>query len=347
MASLDDIVNVRVSLNTTAVSRANYGTVMILGQFPGSFGDDVVRTYNTAAQASADGVTGALLKAVQAVFAQDPKPRQVKIGKTAAIVPTEDELAMLVAKDVDWYGLVLSESNEEAIEFVSNWAESNKRMFIARVDGNTDDGVRIANALKDKQRFRTAVIACTDGDHADAAWMAKCFNYAPGSESWANKRLAGVTPLTITVTQKNKLFAENANAIQWHANNIAVVTPGKMAAGEWIDVIRFRDWLENTIQANLVQFMLNTPKIPYTGAGLAQIRANIRASLYEGVDAGGISPTETTESGDVIPGFTVESTPINMVPATHKAERIAFFKFHARLSGAIHVVEINGSFDYQ
>lgn len=347
MASLDDIVNVRVSLNTTAVSRANYGTLMVLGPFPSSFGADVVRTYKSASQAVEDRLDGEMLKAVQAAFAQDPKPRQVKVGKIAAGTPTDEEMAALLGADVDWYGVVLSVVSDESIEFMSNWAESNKKLFVARIDGTTEGGISLAKSLKEKRRYRTAVIAGVADEHPDAAWVAKCFNYAPGNETWANKQLAGITPLRITATQRNKLLEQNANTIEWFSNDIAVTTPGKLSAGEWIDVIRFRDWLENTIQANLVQLMINTPKIPYTGAGLAMLRANIRASLHEGVDAGGIAPTETSPSGEVIPGYTVTSTPIDQVPSTHKAQRVAYFSFHARLSGAIHVAEVNGSFSYE
>ena len=43
---------------------------------------------------------------------------------------------------------------------------------------------------------------------------------------------------------------------------------GKTGGGEWIDVIRFRDWLQNDMQVRVVNLLIVNPKIPYTDNGI-------------------------------------------------------------------------------
>jgi hypothetical protein len=123
---------------------------------------------------------------------------------------------------------------------------------------------------------------------------------------------------------------------------------GKVAAGEWIDVIRFRDWLEEEIKVNVVTAMINRNKVPYTDAGIAIIEAAIRQALARGQATGGIAPTEYDENGNENLGYTVTVPLAATISPNQKASRILEdVQFTARLAGAIHVVEIDGSLTYE
>jgi len=120
-----------------------------------------------------------------------------------------------------------------------------------------------------------------------------------------------------------------------------------ITAGEWIDVIRFRDWLKNTIQTNLATMMINRDKIPYTDPGIQVIVNNLRRSLQEGQNVGGIAPDEFDANGKTVFGFTISYPRSQDIPANIKATRVLTIGFQARLAGAIHQVTINGSLAYE
>ena len=80
----------------------------------------------------------------------------------------------------------------------------------------------------------------------------------------------------------------------------------------------------------------------------AIIEGAIRQSLRQGQVNGGIAPVEYDEDGNKNLGYTVEVPLAANISPNQKASRILTdVKFTARLSGAIHVVEIRGSLTYE
>jgi hypothetical protein len=173
------------------------------------------------------------------------------------------------------------------------------------------------------------------------------FTIQPGGETWALKSLASVTPSKLTATQKQTVVTKGGNTFEFYHEQIALTNPGKVAAGEWIDVIRFRDWMKDYIRANLTMMMLNRDKVPYTDAGIQLCVNNFRKSLQEGQNVGGIAPEELDAQGKSIPGFTITYPRSAELSSTIKASRIVSLGFTARLAGAIHVVEISGALAYE
>lgn len=183
-------------------------------------------------------------------------------------------------------------------------------------------------------------------EYADAAVMARCFAIEPGGETWANKKLAAVTADGLTETQYNAATKKNINTFE-KFRNVSITQNGKVAAGEWIDVIRFRDWLVEEIRTNVFYLLINNDKIPYTDAGIAMIESVVRKALEDGQDAGGIAPTEYDEDGNTNAGYEIEVPTAADITPNQKASRVLEgIKFTARLTGAIHVVKISGGFTY-
>lgn len=79
--SLSEIINVTISRETTAVSQAGFGTALIMA--PNVVFTELTRTYTSAASMLTDGFesTDAEYIAANAIFSQNPKPTQVKIGR--------------------------------------------------------------------------------------------------------------------------------------------------------------------------------------------------------------------------------------------------------------------------
>ena len=181
---------------------------------------------------------------------------------------------------------------------------------------------------------------------AALGWMAKCFGYEPGSETWAYKELAGIVPSVLSKDNKNKLEEKNVSAFLRYAGT-NITTGGKTLAGEWIDVIRFRDWLKNELQVSVFNILKVNRKVPYTDSGISLIEGAMESVLKKAQDIGGVSSTEYSADGLEIPGFTVSVPKASgLDEATRKSRKLTSCEWTARLAGAIHIVEISGKLNF-
>lgn len=262
------------------------------------------------------------------------------------------DLGAIALENNSWYALHLTERTKQRVLDAAEWTETQEKMFFTAnaeagaydVGSTTDTGY----TLKNTQYFRTAwgYHGAAGSEFVDVAWTSRVLTIAPGGETWALKRLASVTPDKLTTTQRTVIFGKNGNTFEYYQPSIALTNPGKVAAGEWIDIIRFRDYLKDLIQTNMVQLMINRDKIPYTDSGLQMIGNNLKASLRTGQNVGGIAPDEVDAEGNKVPGFNVTVPLSSEVDDVTKASRIAYLKFNARIAGAIHVVNITGALAY-
>lgn len=336
---------------------------------------DATNTY-TYTVASGDGsaeILGGLATAmatdptVTAVYADATLTLTNRVTGTAFVVKVDKNLAKTngassetiaetmaacVAYDPDFYGIAMASRADADILAMANWAEANNKLFGTCVSGSDvldgSDNTDIASQLMLNNFYRTFSFYHEDAnDYPEVAVMSRCFTAVPGSETWANKRLAGVKVDPLTETQFIVLRNKNVNTFE-KFRNLSLTQTGKVAAGEWIDVIRFRDWLAEEIKVNVLNVLVNNEKVPYTDAGIAIIEGAIRQSLRQGQVNGGIAPVEYDEEGNKNLGYTVTVPLAANISANQKASRILTdVKFTARLAGAIHVVEITGSLTYE
>lgn len=273
-----------------------------------------------------------------------------------AITPTASALAADLSaindSDSAWYVLHLTERTPARVLVAAEWTEARVKMFntaLAEADIlNPALATDTISVLGDSQYFRT--IASYDAEaasqFADVAWSSRLLPIQPGAETWALKRLASVTSDKLNSTQRGVVFSKGGNTFEPYQPALALTNPGKTVAGEWIDVIRFRDWLANFMQVNAVTLMVKRDKIPYTDAGIQLVVNNIKASLRRGQAVGGISPDEVDADGNTIPGFIVTYPLRADVTDAEAASRILNLGFSARLAGALHALEISGSLSY-
>lgn len=347
MATLDDIVSVDIHLNTTGVGRANFGTIMVFsrntdyesGKAPRA---GAVSTYNRLSDiAGIVAVNTPTHKVLSAIFGQSPRPRQVKVymaGIGSDTPWSAAHLAGAIQEDSDWYAAVIAGTSTDYMAFAKA-IEGERRLFV------TD---QIApKAAKDQNLYRTAVIVGAEAGGVTAgAWAAKCLGYAAGSETWALKQLAGVPAASLTPQQDQEVLNNNGTVFSRMSAQLNLTRGGKVAGGEWVDVIRFRDWLQDVMQTNLVATLINRPKLPYTDEGLAVIESSMIKSLEEGVKAGGVIDWRDNGEGQLVRGYTVTVPQAKDVPFNIKASRVAHVSFSAYLTGAIHAIEVTGSFTY-
>ena len=275
------------------------------------------------------------------------------ISPLSAGTAVGDDLDAILDEDARWYGLVMTERVKQTQLDAAEWTEANDRLFITATSEadvlNPALATDLISVLKNTRYFRTAVMFHTNAatEYPDAAWAGRVFTIQPGGETWALKGLASVTPSPLTATQRQTVINKGGNTFEFYQTQVALTNPGKVAAGEWIDVIRFRDWLKDTIQVNMVQMMINRDKVPYTDQGIQLCVNNLRKSLQEGQKVGGIAPDELDAAGATVPGFILTFPRSVELASSIKASRILDIGFTARLAGAIHVVNVSGALAYE
>ena len=290
----------------------------------------------------------------------------IKIGSTHVAVTTSENLSIdsvadgtiatgmtaIKAADNDFYGVALASHDKQNILDMAAYVETQTMLFGTSTDepgayaqASTND---VLSQLKSNEYYRTYCdVRKDDSDYEEVAKMARCFAIDPGGETWALKSLAGVKTDGWTETEYTTIKNKNGNTYE-KVRNISVTQNGKVVAGEWIDIIRFRDWLVEEIQTNVFTLLKNNDKVPYTDAGIAMVENVVRKALEDGQDRGGIAPTEYDENNNENPGFVLTVPLASEITPTQKATRdLKDIKFTARMAGAIHTVEIKGSFTYE
>lgn len=299
-------------------------------------------------------------KVAGAAFAvQLPKSMSVKSAPATtpvapAVSTVANDMAAINNEDKNWYGWGLTSRASADIIAAADWNESAGKLFAVSIaEAGAIDAASTTDTgylLKEGNYFRTAWWYHADAatDFPELATMARCFAVLPGGETWANKRLAGVNTDRLTETQYLAVTGKNGNTFESFEDSVSITQNGKVAAGEWIDVIRFRDWLQTEMQTNVFVTIVNRDKVPYTDGGIATIEAQMKKALDLGQRRGGIAPTEYDSANNEIPGYVTSMPLAASISANTKASRILEdATFSARLAGAIHVANITGSLVYE
>ena len=352
MANIDRIVNVAITLRTAGIQQQSFSDLLLVGnttmaeRFRWITGADELISDDSFGLSSASN----LYKAASKVFSQQPSINKLGIGRLGVVTETAaDTMAAIRSENDGWYGFVdVERTSDKAIGF-ADWAEANVKMFGAAVTdakGTRTSATDLAAKIMNGNYFRSWCIQHSDPTQwPEVSLFAKKFTSVPGSETWAMTTLAGVAADPLTETEAQNVFARNASTFELFRNK-AVTQGGTVGAGEWIDVIRGRDWLVEEIRTNVFDQMIDY-RIPYTDAGIAIIRQRVMESLQLAQTNGFIAPDSVDDDGTVVPAFTVTVPRARDVSKSDKAARILRnVKFTAILAGAIHVVKINGTLDY-
>lgn len=372
MAKLDRIWSVQISLGTLAIAERGFNDILILwpdedGFLSGPGGSptgDRVAVVTGPDELLDLGILDSdpVYTAASNAFAQTPHIRQVYIGwqdTNSNPGPAETVTEALAACATEapgyWYGLALVSRGESDVKEAAEWAEANERLFGTSSDdtdipssGNGD----IASFMQGKNYLRTFVCYTKNAssEYPEVALMAERFTRYPGQNSFSNVQLSGITSDNLTETQY--LYCKDKNVTTFeNFRNFAITQGGKVAGNEWIDVIRLRDQLVESLKVSIVGALIratnSTGKIPYTDAGIQIIANAMRQPLDLNVARGGLAPEELDANDNVIPSYTISVPRASDVPDNDKANRVLKdCNFTARLAGAIHTGELKGSLVY-
>ena len=290
--------------------------------------------------------------AARIAFSQSPRPKKIYIAVQQEDAPgtleaLETTLDRALAMD-GWYVVCPAGIESTEYEKIAEWTEAQTKLF-AFTSLDIDPGFQVKEFYRTfwmfgKENTAQLVDEVPMANHyMHVAWAARTLHYDAGSETWAFKTMAGVNPSNLT-TQEEKSIEDNGGNFYTSVANKNITRPGKVMAGEWIDTIRFRDWLQNDMQKRIYNLFIVNPKIPYTNAGISLIENQMIASLKAGQAIGGVAGTEYDIDGNEVRGFSVKVPNASELTEAQRASRVLTgCKFTARLAGAIHAVDIQGT----
>ena len=366
---LDDIVKCDIDISSPGSSDATFDSILLV--VPGPAAEGTQKITGTTAISKADelldyGFTteSPAYIAATVAFSQSPAPDKVYfvvrnsttegVGETA--VTTYEDIPTVLTRangEVSFYGIHLTSFKDpDDIAAAVSWTEANEKVFAFEYTDIDACPVKNFSYYRSFGKFSGLADGYDvseqpiENEYAALAWMAKCFGYDPGTETWHLKELATIVPSKLSTAQKKSLEDKHINTFLRYAGcNCAI--GGYMLSGEWIDVIRFRDWLKNELQIRVFNALKVNKKVPFTDGGIGLIEGTMDSTLKEGQDIGGIAPTEYDADDKPIYGYTVTVPKASdLTEAERKSRKLTGCKWSARLAGAIHAVEIGGNLTF-
>ncbi len=372
--NFDAIATVSINMSSPVLSDVSFDNILIVGMPPNHGGAtqpplygeysslDEVLVYWTLDSIHQEVGAESVALAARVAFAQTPRPTKIYIATVTGSETITDAITRALDHD-DWYICCAAAKGSEPningsglYEQAASLLAGYDRLFCyTELAAIEDPYVPTVSATSEGAMYAIGVYGNADASQieqvsnnfANIAFAVKWLSYEVGSETAAFKSVSGIQPCNITSDQMRLLDEANINYILQIGNKTLTMN-GITIGGEWADVMRFKAWLQNDMQTRVVNLFVTNPKVPFTDPGIALIQNQMIASLKAGQTRGGIAPSEYDDDGNEIPGFTTSVPLAADISAADKASRnLRDCKFRARLAGAIHFVEIEGSLGYE
>lgn len=253
-----------------------------------------------------------------------------------------EDLVLVKAANNTWYAWTEDTRSEFNIMEGARWTEPETKIFFPQTDDADVLTATAGNVLARLQAFNYVRTAYThhddDTEWLEAAELGKMLPKDPGSANWAWQTLAGVPADVYTQTEVANLITQNGN---WAEKMVTVeYLNGITVGGQYIDIIRGRDWLISNINIDFVDALVSADKIPLTQEGIEICRTVLEGRLRKAV-----------RQGIVVDGsFEIDALLINddgsataFVPDSDKAIRHIQLTFRATVQGAISTLDIVGT----
>lgn len=341
MPAMNEIINVSVSVSSTSVTRQGFNSILLVGDQTMVAGDldtefkVMAFTDATAAQAVC---TGDLSDMVGVAFGQSPGVTTVYVSyvNNTETLETED-LNAILNNNADFFGYASVFNTEADRQTQLAWLATNKKFgafldhtavlsTITKQSGANDSGVI----------FHTKTANDNPAQWTNVAWLSKVLGQTPGSYTGAFIQLNSVDASQYTKTEEDYLRDAGYNqysvvgGIPMSWNGITTA----QTVGHFADLYIGAVYLEVRLQEDLVNLLVNTPKVAYTSAGLNQVQSVINQRLEQSTTDGYLDPA--------VP----YSVSMPNIEGVNRADRnLSGITFSATASGAIQSMEIQGTVD--
>lgn len=355
--SLSQIITVNITRNTSAAERANFGIpLFVTATVPAGF-TERAREYTSLEGLTDDGfaTTDNAYLAAQSFFAQDPNVSKIIIGRKD--VGDADWVAALTAigaENDDWYFVTTETRTKADVLAIAAYVEAlNKVYAVATAEAASIDTAYVAGSATDTAG------SLADGNYTrtfhywhheaatkfhECAYVGYNAPFVAGSVTWANLQLNGVPAAQntdgnrLTDTQITNLKNRKSSYTITIAG-LTITLGGTMASGEFIDIIRGKDSLEEEMGKTLLDLLVNQQggKLPYTDAGLNAVRGKMISVLEQFVDSDYIQPN-----------YKITIPRAKDIAVADKTNRVLNnVSFEAFLVGAIHTVSLSGNLSFE
>ena len=324
----DFIVN--ISRLTSAVTQRGFGTILIAltGASAGQ-ADLGYKLYESITDLATDYTGTEAEDIATIIFSQRPRPAQVAVVSTeAADAAGLLELLNSVATE-DFFGLCITDNTLR--ETASTFADANKRLFAV----TTEDLAATSVSENTILGYHNDI---DNKNYVAEALMTHLLVRTIGSTTGKARVLQGIEVAEISTTDLNTLDGNNA-LTYIEKTGVAQTTEGKVASGEYIDVILGSYFIEFRIEEGLAALLVNTPKIPYSNVGISQLASVVTKVLKQAVAQDIILQDEDGQGV-----YTVTYVPREDVSVNDIANRVYNgLSFEATLAGAIHEATLQGT----
>lgn len=249
------------------------------------------------------------------------------------------DLAAIALEDNDFYCLLTNYNSNAMVLAADAWCQTQRKIYLFDVNETAALNTSVGNSdtlddVATLERARTPGIFHPSPKVMNAAaWAGKCLPKRVGSLTWDLQNLSGVPVFSLTATQRANLVARSANFYEYIGKGWMV--NGTTADGDWIDVQRGLDWIEEDMSKRVFEVLAGNDKIPFTGPGIALIQNTMMATLDEAVSRGILASS---------PAPVVSVPEVADISAANKTARILpDMNFSGTLAGAVHKVEMTGT----
>lgn len=335
---IEAIVKVDITRETTSKTIRDLQTTAILTQHE-VFAEDS-RVYSGTDEMIEDGfeTTDAAYIAASRIFAQNPRPRTIIVGKRT----TTDyvaEINKLVASNPNWVFLLTDASTDAEKIAIAEYVETQDIIYITSTTDaevlNPASTTDLAATLASRAYTHTILLHRKPKDAVEvmpeAAYVGRHSTVPIGSNLWGYKTLAGLDAQNYTSTEIAALKAKNTQFYTKVGADSVVAGDMNVAGGEKIHVILGALWLKIRIGEAFWNLLYTNERILYTVQGASLFQAELYRVLSEAVQLGIL--TDDTP-------FQISMPDVNKLTSQQRATGIlSNIKFRARLAGAIIYVD--------
>jgi len=335
-------ITVNISDQTQVISQEGFGLCLVVCTTKAQTYKEYDISVDLTSVIADFAETTAVYKMVNEFAAQSSRPETIAIfgiDLTESVTKADDltaALNTLIVTNNNWYRLALEDETETLITAVSEWAETNLKMFYTQF-ANTTFTTDFAS------KNRTVLCYKENTDRLDAAMLGYAASRIPGSFTFKFKNLNAITADAITPTELTNIKAKNMNS---YFSKFAVIglgtsqlDGGVVASGKFIDQIESRDWVQFRIEQEIAKLLMSSDKVPYSNDGIQQVVTCVTTALDDAFDNSIIDSKE-----DKTPDFTVNYKTISQISASAKAARkLTGITFKYVELGAIHEVIVSGA----
>lgn len=335
-------IEVNISSSSTATSSDAFGKTLIISttkdhaytEYDIQNDLTLLATYFTA--------DTPVYKLTSLLAQQVPRPKVVAVvGKDLSASTQKpkdltDFLNTLITTQNDWYRIGLDDQTEALIEPVSDWAESNNKMFYTQFSNTTF-------TTDFSKKDRTVLAYKANSDRLDFAMLGEAATRVPGSFNWKYRPLQGMKADHIDTITQATIRGKNMNMFltKFMDNQQATdcMDSGKVASGKYIDEVESKDWIKNRVTQEIAKLLINTEKIPYNDTGAKKIVTAVNIALKDAYVNGLID-----DKKDGTPAFSADFTKVANIAQTYKDQRkLVGVTFKYIQLGSIDGVAITGS----